>query len=211
MKLLIGLSIVFLVSCHNARTEEKGKNNMPVINSKIDSFANHKADSFDIFLNKFVLKVLPISVDQKLLDNFSYENVDLDTLLVDRFVEKNKLIIGDLSIYSSTKYYPLYKFKVGSMWGIIIMYSGGSGAIDDKYHLIVYDSSGLVKSNLLVGKQTGSCESLETQTFSISSDYLVSSKINYYSGNCETGKMKLTKTQALNYQIDKSGNIKQLP
>ncbi len=91
------------------------------------------------------------------------------------------------------------------------MCSSGSGAIDDKYHLIVYDSSGLVISNRLVGKQTGSCESLETQTFSISSDYLVHSKLNYYSGDCETGKMKLNKTRVSNYEMDKSGSIKQLP
>jgi hypothetical protein len=202
MKLIIGFGLLFLMSCNNIKSKKNSLNSEHNISSK--------TDSFNIFLNKFVLKALPISVNQQLMDNFPYESIELDTFLVNKFIEKDSVFVGDLTIYSSTKYYPLYKFKIDRLWAAIIMYSSGSGGIEDKYHLIVYDSSGTVKSNYTVGKQVGSCESLETQTFSISPNYLISGKNNYYNGNCETGKMKLIKTQFLKYQIDDDGNIRQI-
>jgi hypothetical protein len=202
MKLLILLGAFFLFSCNNRKTHKNiADNKVRIINST--------TDSFDIFLDKFVLKKLPISIDERLLNNFSY-NDDLDTLLVSQFIEKDSVIAGDLSIYSSTKYYPLYKFEVGNLWAIIVMYSSGAGAVDDEYHLIVYDNSGLAQSNLTVGKQLGDCDGLETQTFLITPSYLISSKDKYYSGNCGTDKMKLSKNQILKYQIERGGNIKQL-
>jgi hypothetical protein len=200
MKLLVGLGAILFLSCNNGETKKNTEDKVRIVNSRVDSFG--------IFLDKFAQKMFPISVDQKLLDSFPYNSADLDTLLVSRFIEKDSVIFGDLSTYSSTKYYPLYKFKFNNLPGVIVMYSSGSGAIDDEYHLIVYDSSGLVKSNLVVGKQIGSCESMESETFSINRDYLVSSKDDYYEGDCETEKLKLVSSKVLRFQIKNGGSVR---
>jgi hypothetical protein len=200
MKLIFGIGIIILLSCNNSERKKNGVDSKKIVQGN--------AESLEVFLSNFTLQEFPISVDQKLLDSFPYESVQLDTLLVSKFVEKDSVLVGDLTIYSSTKYYPLYKFRVGSLWAVITMFSSGSGGIEDKYHLIIYDPTGNIKSNLIIGKQVGSCESMASQIFSINRDYLISSENNYYNGNCETDEMKLIKTQVLKYQIDQSGNIR---
>lgn len=202
MKVFIVIGVFLLLSCSQNEKNEKFTHNEAHI------VVNTGIDSFKLYLDDFTLKMLPITFGEKELSNFPYDNPDLDTFFVNKFIQKNKIIVGDLSIYSSTKYYPLFKFKIDTLWAVIVMYSSGSGAIDDNYHLIIYDNSGHIESKLIIGKQIGDCEALETQTFLINPDYFIICKNNYFIGNCETGKMKLSKSTLSKYQIDKGGRIK---
>jgi hypothetical protein len=172
--------------------------------------ANKVVDSFNLYLNRFVLKKLPVPFGDKEMNESRNVDAELDTFFVSKFIEKDSAVNEDINIYSLKKYYPVFKVKMDVLWIVVVNYMGGSGGIDNEYHLLVYDSSGNNKSNIIVGYEKGDCGFMDNQTFKMNAKGVISCKRKVYTGNCETDEMKLSNTSTLAYQIGKEGNVNKI-
>jgi len=213
------LICLILIGCGHSRKTEPYNENREMVpnpegyakdNIQINNSSQAGIDSFKIYLDKFDLRSLPVSFGNNEMNESSNADSTLDTLFAGKFIGKRQVIKEDFSVEANRQYAPLLKFKTGNQWAVVVQYIGGSGGIENEYHLVVYDSSGNIMSNLMVGLDIGDCGFLDHQSFMISSKSMIYCTREYYEGNCETEEMNLKATKKLMYQIEKDGSIKEI-
>lgn len=156
----------------------------------------------NLFLNKFEITKLPFNLDIISIEEINKSKYKLDSFEVSTFIENNKLIVNGLYLYDVYNYFAINKFYFDNFSAVIILKKGGSGGVENRYLLFVYDSKGNKISSQLIGQQIGDCSLIKIQSSIISNDYHIKIKSDEIEQNCDNGKRIILKTEYYNYKLD---------